>query len=218
MLPGSPLVRIENSRAAQTILTALLCPSDATSGNGALGGRANVGAYTASDGTAINGVFGVSNYKGVAGGNWAWGSFTGLVCGTCVKWTGSNNGLDRGTGLICRNGDNQIGNMVRSRDVTDGTSNAFAVGEALPGRCNHSWWYWFNGATATCGVPLNHYAINTAITVGDWGNNYSFASLHTGGAHFAMVDGSVRFISENIDLPIYRGLASISGSEQVPSE
>jgi len=37
MLPGSPLVRDENSRAAQTVLTALLCPSDATSGNGALG-------------------------------------------------------------------------------------------------------------------------------------------------------------------------------------
>ena len=103
--------------------------------------------------------------------------------------------------------------MTRMRDITDGTTNTFAVGEALPGRCSHTWWYWFNGTTATCSVPLNYYSLNTAIAPGTWGDNYSFASLHTGGGHFAMADGSVKFVSENIDLSLYRGLASINGNE-----
>jgi prepilin-type processing-associated H-X9-DG protein len=44
----------------------------------------------------------------------------------------------------------------------------------------------------------------------------TFGSQHTGGAQFVMGDGSVRFISENIDtLIIYPGLASRNGGEVV---
>jgi hypothetical protein len=41
----------------------------------------------------------------------------------------------------------------------------------------------------------------------------SFGSYHVGGAHFTMGDGSVRFISENIDLQLYRNLGSRAGGE-----
>jgi prepilin-type processing-associated H-X9-DG protein len=41
----------------------------------------------------------------------------------------------------------------------------------------------------------------------------NFRSDHTGGVHMLYIDGGVRFISENIDLPTYRALSTIAGGE-----
>jgi prepilin-type N-terminal cleavage/methylation domain-containing protein len=192
-----------NVVVAKTPIQALLCPSDSGNGaNGLLAGRANV----------ANVPYAVTNYKAVAGMNWAWGNFNPVSWPSGRNAT-STNGLDAGNGFICRGGGTQRAFVTRIRDVSDGTSNTFAVGEAIPVRCIHTMWYWFNGVTATCAVPLNYYYKNLAITPGDWGNNYSFASTHAGGGHFTMADGSVRFISENINLPTYRALATLDGME-----
>ena len=43
----------------------------------------------------------------------------------------------------------------------------------------------------------------------------SFGSYHVGGAQFAMADGSVRFISENVDLRLYQSLATRGNGEIV---
>ena len=48
---------------------------------------------------------------------------------------------------------------------------------------------------------------------GDWPDVYSFRSWHTGGANFGMADGAVRFVGENIDINVYRALATIQGGE-----
>ena len=40
-----------------------------------------------------------------------------------------------------------------------------------------------------------------------------FSSSHVGGAQFCLGDGSVRFISENIDRGVYQSLATIQGGE-----
>jgi prepilin-type processing-associated H-X9-DG protein len=47
------------------------------------------------------------------------------------------------------------------------------------------------------------------------GSNSAFASRHPGGGHFAFADGSVAFLSENINLPIYRALSTIAGQETI---
>ncbi len=193
-----------NAAVSTQVIRTLLCPSDPLTVDGMLGGRGNGGGTRA-----------VSNYKACAGSNWNAGSFI-VSCPTCRRNTNSNNGLDAGNGFICR----QTGRGANApptlmKDITDGTSNTFAVGECLPGAVDLAWWWWFNASTATCGVPLNHYYPPGTFPLNDWPNNYSFASEHRGGAQFAMVDGSVRFVSENVDLGIYRGLATISGGETV---
>ena len=42
-----------------------------------------------------------------------------------------------------------------------------------------------------------------------------FSSSHEGGAHFGMGDGSVRFISENINVAIFQNLANRDDGEMI---
>jgi prepilin-type N-terminal cleavage/methylation domain-containing protein/prepilin-type processing-associated H-X9-DG protein len=114
------------------------------------------------------------------------------------------------------------------KDVTDGTSNVLMVGEKCRetqhGRCNKK----VNTGAALIFViassnQLSHEnrgncaavgsvnrGINWDSTVSDcnnlWNAKASFHSLHPGGAQFAMVDGSVQFLSETIDLTTIRRL------------
>ena len=94
---------------------------------------------------------------------------------------------------------------IRIRDITDGTSNTIAVGERAWVR---------QGRTLRAGVVFGHngnadnttlngfvqvvgsgrVAINADVNDGRQG----FSSLHEGGAQFTLADGSVRFISENV--------------------
>ncbi|QDT99684.1 putative major pilin subunit [Gimesia aquarii] len=197
---GLPLSDPNNTEVSRTVLKVFLCPTDTGVESGILPGRSNVGDERA-----------VTSYKAVSGNNWAWGGF--VHSDPTGRNAGNTNGLDWGNGFMCRNGSSKV-NITRVRDVTDGMSGTFFVGEALPRECSHNWWWWFNASTANCAVPLNHY-INNTFTAGDWGRNYSFASRHEGGAHFLMGDGAVRFISENIDTGTYRALASIQSGETI---
>ena len=45
----------------------------------------------------------------------------------------------------------------------------------------------------------------------------NFASVHTGGAYFAYADGSVAFVSTDIEPKVYRAISTRNGSESVAS-
>jgi len=111
-------------------------------------------------------------------------------------------------GLFSANSGNGI------RNITDGTSNTLIVGERA---------FKFEGLNAGAGNALGFgitsvgapyagsYARSALSIYGIpyWGINQSvtsanhqtrgFSSVHVGGAHFLLGDGSVRFISDNID-------------------
>jgi prepilin-type N-terminal cleavage/methylation domain-containing protein len=200
-----------NLVAFATAIKGLLCPSDGSS-QGTMNGRANLGNHP-----TAGSMWGVTNYKAVAGGNWAWGDHTG-VSHPGGRWPGNANGIDRGNGLICRNSDNRPENVTTMPAISDGTSKTLAVGEAIPEWCTHTSWFFFNHSTASCGVPMNYRKGQTDLraAAGDWGRNYSFFSKHPGGCTFGLADGSTRFLADSIDLAIYRQLATISGGETAP--
>jgi len=206
-----PPVNPSNGWVAKQIIPAYRCPSDTS--DAIMGGRANYG-----------GTWAVNSYKGVAGANWAWGSWVSPAAFNNTRWGSNNHGLDRGNGLLFRGNGFPYSNSFK--DITDGTSNTFAIGEAVPRYTTHTWWWWFNGTTATCSIPLNAAPVCATTPglskdqwltncAGDWNNNYSFYSRHVGGGQFTLGDGSVRFVSENIDLTLYRSLATVGGGEVV---
>lgn len=200
-LSGTPA----NITAANTIIRAYLCPSDDGNGDGRLGNRSDWLPNPP-------GTWAVNNYKACAGSNWAWGNAAwNPVSSPLGKNAGSTDGLNRGNGILCSNQENQNA-VTRMKDVPDGTSNTFAVGENLPGYTSWAWWFNPNASTATCAIPLNQ-VLKQAPNLGDWPNNYSFASKHVGGGHFTLADGSVRFVSQNIDITLYRALATIASAE-----
>lgn len=210
--PATSLV--QNRIVAATVVPTYLCPSDDSNEGGLLNNRSDV------NNPDPIGRWAVTSYKACAGSNWNAGTLwswsnTGAT-GVGGKNAGSSDGLNLGNGVICSNQGN--GNYpTKLKDILDGTSNTFVVGEAMPGWSQWNWWYNPNACTATCAIPLNR-VLKVPKSIGDWPNNYGFASRHTGGGNFALADGSVRFISENTDTATYRAYATISSGEILAQE
>jgi prepilin-type N-terminal cleavage/methylation domain-containing protein/prepilin-type processing-associated H-X9-DG protein len=160
---------------------------------------------------------GQTNYKGVCGDNWAWSS---IAAWNFTPPGGSNNGLDAGNGIFYRtdgatSGGNRGGLVFGA--IKDGTSNTFMIGEDIPTRNQWCSWPYMNNAVGTCAIPLNSVnpATNAPFAINDWPDIYSFRSNHSSGANFGFADGGVRYITNDIDLTLYRDLATYAGGEAV---
>mgnify|MGYP003325333575 CR=1 FL=1 len=124
------------------------------------------------------------------------------------------NGL--AAGVPCTsNGMFFLNSNVRFADVTDGLSTTLLVGERQT-RSAKGWLYTWSGVVAGADNPICRILGDTDVVP----NNSlvrmdEFASYHTGGAQFVLGDGSVRFVSTNIDLNVYRNLSSRNGGDVV---
>lgn len=114
------------------------------------------------------------------------------------------------------------------KDITDGSSNTILIAETreekaavwIDGTSASVAARWFN-ATAPPTFAGTTVAINYkpyfpgGVFPNSIGQLYGPSSLHTGGAHHLLADGSVRFISENLSVTVYDALATKAGGEVV---
>ncbi len=211
---------------AATVVPTYYCPSNA--GENVINDAA-LGGLLAQFGATVGTTFGVTTYR--------------VSKGAHGRWSRQHGAYGNLRGMF------DLGMRVGFRDVIDGTSNTFCLGEGASGAnrglcagvgCTvqteaQSGIGWMIGQPISnaAGMTrnsifagtvdrLNKVAItasviddgsftNGAVNAGHTVGN--FGSYHPGGANFAMADGSVRFVSESIDMLAYRAVSTIAGGE-----
>jgi prepilin-type N-terminal cleavage/methylation domain-containing protein len=205
-IPNATLGQAEAGLAAQ--IQVLLCPATGDNPN------------PATDWANIPGIsMGITNYKGVSGSNWGDNgpghTFTTAFRNPDVNGgTAAFDGLDHGNGIFYRS---DGGRKLTMLMITDGTSNTFMIGESMHSYDMHcGGWAYPNYVNATCAIPLNYNdgpPGSPSPGYRNWPNRYSFHSRHNSGANFALGDGTARFVTDSVDISIYRAMATIKGGE-----
>lgn len=113
------------------------------------------------------------------------------------------------------------------QEIVDGTTSTVLIGEAP--NAIHSLWAGHKNVMDQS-APLNErlamvtpwqsckLTASQAALIGQLGcdvGSQDFHSYHTGGAFFLYADGSVRFLSESIDLKVFSAILSYKGQEVV---
>jgi len=167
-----------NKRLVSTVVPWARCPSSTAPGTFANGSAGQAGYFES---------LAVTSYKASAG------SFHDNSSGYPF------NDQNRYNGLFHRD------SIVQLRDLSDGTSNVIAIGEAnwrlsQNGRL-------FGGLSAASGLTNGssfwflgngEWPMNPPASVPPLNRDYGYHSEHTGGSHFVFSDGHVVFMSENI--------------------
>lgn len=138
--------------------------------------------------------YSVSNYVGVQGSH-----------------DGVQNGFKQANGVFGKSTNTSL------RDLTDGTASTIMVGERDLSE-NHAgiWMRSINqngtkeDARAVVGVCHDKHPMNAKH------DPHAFSSMHVGGAHFLLCDGSARFVSETLDPKIYNLSAQKSSGQPIP--
>jgi prepilin-type N-terminal cleavage/methylation domain-containing protein len=127
----------------------------------------------------------------------------------------------------------------RTADVSDGMSNTIAVSETIAGTngdLRGGWWQEYgysysNARTPNSPIPDSIWSVvipyNCCVSTSDdpcdgsspnWSTeNYTARSHHSGGVNGCLLDGSVHFFSDQINLATWQALGSIDGHEVLPN-
>lgn len=167
------------------------------------------------------------SYRAVCGASYGWYGDCSDKCGT-FDWSDEYKYLVA-SGRIGWRGPIHIVHGVVSQDdisaVRDGTSNTLMLGEFHLPDSRRDWgnfWAWSRVSGTLMNNAWNLRApLDFARCEQEWPNykcNRSWGTYHPGGLHWALTDGSVRFIGENVDRELMIALGTINGREtaQVP--
>jgi prepilin-type N-terminal cleavage/methylation domain-containing protein len=131
-------------------------------------------------------------------------------------------------------GGKYLSSEVKMKDVTDGTTHTFMIGE-ISWNCGPQRIWAVGSATSQGAGNIYTYvyssktimwelnracrqeASNPSNCLVTYNNNeMSFGSLHSGGCFFGMADGSVQFVNDSITKELLRRLASRKSGEENP--
>ncbi len=194
---GVPWCSDSNATVLLSPLNVYLCPS--YPGPAALVGQADFDMLPAPQ---KNWAVGVTCYKGNLGDNTPGSAFP-----TPYPHLGD---ISSARGIFWR-----ATQIVSIASVTDGSSNTFLAGEASPDKCRWNSWGQSNHAVALTSIPLN-----TKLNTDPWNyvTSWGFQSNHPGGANFAHIDGSVRFVRDSINYSVYMAASSRDGGEAISGD
>lgn len=146
------------------------------------------------------------------------------TCGVHGSDTGAGAFASR-WGLINETSNVAVAGQMRLENFVDGTSNTIVLSEfakgltyVLPvGNTNTMGRSWFDGTAgygntlySTMALATPNSPRPTYLTTHNWG---TVGSYHTGGVQCGLMDGSVRFVSDNIDGNIWWGANTPQGRE-----
>ena len=103
---------------------------------------------------------------------------------------------EQGGGLNYLGTSNLFSSLTIYDDIRDGESKTIAMGETIQPHA------WAKPGTASGGPPSSEG---------------TFSSRHTQGANFVLCDGSVHFVSFDVDPDVFTAYLTIDGRENVPS-
>lgn len=197
--------------AAGTVIPVFICPSSTAAAT--YNCAANGAWYTQ---------FGMTDYALISGSDDPRGTSLRTGCSFCPLMC---------TGMFCYTAQWGSAAKISTRDVTDGTSNVFGIGEfsgftkgqkprANQGRGDdgipwvlaedYDTQYCTRGVTV---APNSRWFYNSDMSDSNAANvtgrlsDSALHSQHPGGIHILMMDGAVRFISDNIYLQTFKNLA-----------
>jgi prepilin-type processing-associated H-X9-DG protein len=203
--PG--LKHADNAQLVQTVLPVFICPSDPDSANPVM---ARFAAHNATPALALwypasMGPTHMDQCPFCSSGTPSPSNFC------CQGWNfGTQGGGGYPAGSFAGMFGRTSATTVRVRDVVDGMSGTFLVGETLPGQCTFMGVFSQNFPLSGTSIPLNR--MESAVD-SNWFRTCGFKSKHSQGANFTMGDGSVRFVAATIDYQLYNELGTRAGGE-----
>ncbi|MGO8748535.1 MAG: DUF1559 domain-containing protein [Thermoguttaceae bacterium] len=193
----------------ELLFPTMLCPSDVN--NTTTSGGPWVSNYTPSSGPTGEGVLGNQQYCPCNAAVWyaygTWGTYP-------MHWEGNP------AGPFTRGPNGSQWYMCNMAAVTDGLSNTIFWGELKEACDNNSWPGWSvsnnaMGLYATL-IPINFDTCHNQGTPNvpacnwncSWNTSFGFRSNHPGTSNFVFGDGSVRNLSQTIDMWTYQYLGA----------